>query len=166
MAKTLTKAQKATWDAIHGLQDETLKSYADGEPGKISKYMRIQRALNHPAVKFQPVVAWRNGPGEEHDKWEDGVDALVKFMPLRRKAIERAMDAIEKKIGEKVYWGKMTFIYKITYTRYQADVVLGADVLIEGTANKTGTVNYYYDNARAAEGAHRWVIINGKKDTI
>jgi hypothetical protein len=60
----------------------------------------------------------------------------------------------------------MTWVYKYVYTRYGHDIVLGADVLIEGHAKETGYVNYYYDNSSSAEGAHRFVIINGKKDTI
>jgi len=163
---TLSAEKQATWDTLKGLTDPELQNYADKFPDKMRKYSRIQTALREPQAKFQPVKAWRSGPGGTAKKCADGIDKLVKFIPLRRKTIVKAMAEIEAKIGEKVYWGKMTWVYKYVYTRYHADIVLGADVLIEGCADNAGTVNYYYDNSSSAEGAHRFVIINGKKDTI
>ena len=162
----LTAEKQVVWDTLKGLTDPELIGYANKYPDKISKYSRIQKALREPWSMFQPVKAVRSGPGGKATNPTDGVEELVKFMPLRRKAIAKAMADIETKIGEKVYWGKMTWVYKYVYTRYRHDLILGADVLIEGHATKTGTVNYYYDNSSSAEGAHRFVIINGKKDTI
>jgi len=162
---SLVAEQQDTWDTLKGITDPTVRVYADGKTNQ-AKYLRIQRALNLPRASFQPVKAVRAGPGKTYSKWEDGIEELHKFMPQRRRTIANAMRDIEEKIGEKVYWGKMTFVYKYVYTRYHEDIVLGADVLIEGVATNTGTVNYYYDNSSSAEGAHRFVIINGKKDTI
>jgi hypothetical protein len=162
----LSANKQKTWDTLRGITEPTLVDFANKFPEKLAKYMLIQQALREPHAMFQPVRAWRDGPGGKADKYEDGVDSLVKFMPLRRKTIAKAMAEIEAKVGEKVYWGKMTWVYKYVYTRYGRDVVLGADVLIEGVAHNAGTVNYYYDNSSSAEGAHRWVIINGVKETI
>jgi len=162
----MTAKKQAMWDTLKGLTDPIVVEYANKHPGKMSKYSRIQRALRQPFAMFQPVRATRSGPGGKAKKWEDGLEELIKFMPLRRKSIPKSLADIEAKIGEKVYWGKMTWVYKYVYTRYGADIVLGADVLIEGHGTKTGTVNYYYDNSSSAEGAHRFVIINGKKDNI
>lgn len=166
MTMAITAEKQAVWDTLKGITDPIVKDFANKNPDKMPKYTRIQSALRQPHAMFQPVKAIRNGPGGSAKKYADGVDELVKFMPLRRKAIAKAMVDIENKIGEKVYWGKMTWVYKYVYTRYGRDIVLGADVLIEGHGTKTGTVNYYYDNSSSAEGAHRFVIINGKKDTI
>jgi len=163
---TLTAKKQETWDTLKGITNTIIKEYADKAPEKYAKYMRIQKALRQPHAMFQPVRAIRNGPGGKATKWKDGLEELVKFMPLRRKSIPKSLADIEAKIGEKVRWSKMTWVYKFVYTRYGRDIVLGADVLIEGHAKKTGTVNYYYDNSSSAEGAHRYVIINGKKDNI
>jgi len=163
---SLSADKQATWDTLIGITDPIVKDFANKNPDKLAKYTRIQKALREPHAMFQPVKAWRDGPGGKAKKFEDGVDRLVKFMPLRRKAIAKAMADIEDKIGEKVTWSKMTWVYKYVYTRYLRDIVLGADVLIEGHAKKTGYVNYYYDNSSSAEGAHRYVIINGKKDAM
>ena len=163
---SLTDEQQVVWDSLHGITDPTLKEYAERHPTKMPKYLKIQQALRSPKAEFQPVQAWRKGPGGTADKWEDGLAELKKFLPMRGKAVCRGLFDIEQALGETVYWGKITWVYRTVYTRYHQDVVMGADILIEGCANDAGSVNYYYDNTSHAEGAHRWAILNGKKVTF
>lgn len=165
---SLTAAEKETWDALKGFSNPIVKEYNDRKPGNYKKYERIQKCLYHEEVSFQPVRAIRKGPGCVAP-WFEGVQQLAKVMPKRKTTIPNALKQIEEELdvlGYKVTWGQMTWIFKPVYTRYNADIVLGADVFIEGVTDNGIRICYFYDNASHAEEARRWLIIDKKKVRI
>jgi hypothetical protein len=161
----LSTEQQQTWDSLKGFDDEI--QFYFKRKGNFYKYNRIQGRLRLPKVTIQPVRGKRTGPGFEKAKWQNGVEELAKYMTQRKVTIPKAMDTIQQAFTDegfgKIKWGKMSVIYKYVYTRYQNDIVLGADVLIKGKTGDGVTVDYYYDNSNSAEGAHRYAIVNGKK---
>jgi hypothetical protein len=168
----LTAEKQRTWNILKGICHPIVKEFYEKKPGKRIQYERIQRALNTEEVSFQPVRAKRKGPGFVAEYWYNGLNKIAEYHPRRVNTIPNAIREIEEDVSEfgySVAWDKMTVAYRPVYTRYMQDIVLGADVFIEGVASKDKEkmrICYFYDNSKYEEGAGRWLILGKKKVRI